>query len=82
MLKHVADGDLLTPWSQSPHSLLSPSPHSSFMDDVPKKRKIKAKSQPDVTGMGAQLCPVFPFLSGETLWVRPPGPGSAFCWGF
>lgn len=55
-------------------------PPPNFMANLPRKRKIKAKSEPDVTGVGAQLCPVFPILNGETLWLRPPGHGSAFCW--
>lgn len=74
VLEHMANGDLFILNPSTP----SCSP-SSFMDDVSRKRKTKAKSQPGVIHVGAQLCPVLPFLSGETLRVGTSSP--ALSWG-
>lgn len=65
VLKHLSDGDLGFRWPQS-----APLPVSwRFFQ---QKRKIKARSQPGAAGEGALLWVMFAFLSGDTLWVRPP----------
>jgi len=52
-------------------------PPPSVVDGLPKKRKIKARSQPCVAGVGALLYPAFPFVrtwSGLAPLVLAPGP--------
>lgn len=70
MPKHIADGDLCFQWPQLPAPFYLP---PSFVDALPTKRNIKARSQLGGVGVGASLCLVFKFLSGDTLVLLGTG---------